>query len=147
MSGLISEEGCWDSVAAPRPRRCLGTKIDKQKNAFLYWPILLLLRIIHIRKLLFPTLPKQHFCVSRAQRRGKPKFWCNSFGVLNLDVVRHNDVCKKRLQLVDSEITTRAIEKQCGVTGGMRRPQGVRITHQACRPNPKTRCSGEVLTA
>jgi hypothetical protein len=73
--------------------------------------------------ILFLTLPEQHTRGSGAQRRRKPKVGCKSFATLNLQVIRHYDVRKQRLQLVDSEITTRA-EKRCSVSTWIRRPQG-----------------------
>jgi hypothetical protein len=101
----------------------------------------------HTQAILFLTLPEQHIRVPGAQWRRKPEVGCKSFAILNLEVIRHNDVCKQRLQLVDSEITTRAVEKRCGVTAGIRRPQMPGITHHMCRPNPKGMYSGDILTA
>ena len=77
----------------------------------------------HSQNILYLTLPEQHICVSREMECAQTNFVWDSFALLKLDIVCQNNTGKQRLDFVHREKTPRAVEKQWGVTRGMRTTQ------------------------
>ena len=70
-----------------------------------------------------------------------------SFTLFKLDVICHNDSGKERFHLADRKKSPMAVEKYHSVRIEDEEVTEVAMTYHACRPSPKARWSGDVLTA
>src|SRR5579863_2212487 len=74
-------------------------------------------------------------------------FAWHSFALFKLDVICHNDTGKQRLHFANREKTPMTVENHYSVCIGDKEATQVIMTYHTCRPSPKARWSGDVLTA
>ena len=92
------------------------------------------------------TLPEQDNCVPWETQRTHMMFAWHSFPFFKLDVICNNDTRKQRFYFANREKPPRAVENRYSVRIG---DEGTHVimTYHTCRPSPKARWSGDVLTA
>jgi len=100
---------------------------------------------IHILKVLHLTLPEQDYRVLWETQRAHTMVTWYSLALFRLDVICHNDTGKKHFHLANREKTPMAVENYYNEAAGWQ--SSCIMTHHACRPSPKARWLGDVLTA